>query len=254
MRRRTSWCPARSGSVLPRMGVGTAVPSTLRGRSQGGRKHTEHLETALRTKRDIYRICPLALRFRIQTPSLVTEDYDRFFRDAGYAARRTLPHAIENLHAEHPRSTLDLIEAQTREGVASFILLEHEDGPELFVPAIVEQVAAYRPWIEAASAWVGLEVAKKLAGKSVDAALTGVVATLKEWFSSKPRYPLLHIDIRTEDKGVIRVPASEFDAAQIDCVRRNFESVADASGLLARCFEGTAARSFPSIRDASPSS
>jgi hypothetical protein len=212
----------------------------------------EELQTAIKSKRDLYAFCPVAVRFRLEHPWL-TGKYEHLFGELG-SYQRGRPYDIEHFYPGNPPSTLGVLTAKSGKEVTAYIVLEHENGPELYVLAsqLIEYVGSLSPTIQVVSAWVGVEIAKKLLGKSVDAGLNWVVDWIKARFKNVPDETgrdnkLLEIEIRTENKGVIQIPADQFRYEHLECVGRNFEKIQSLAELQETCFKGVPVRFLPKL-------
>ena len=82
------------------------------------------------------------------------------------------------------------------------ILLEHETGWEFFIP-VASTLAA----------WLGLKVAEKVAEAALGAAMEHLNTFMQEQWLRLIRggVRIDHVEFRTENKGLMRIPFSQFD-------------------------------------------
>jgi hypothetical protein len=186
------------------------------------------------SKDAIYGDFDIALKFRLELP-VHYYDYEKLFDELALDCRAKLTQfsdTVANYRTKYPTSTGFFVEIPVKgdtgqEIGARLVLLEHETGWEFFIPIA-----------SALAAWLGPKVAEKVAGKALDAALDGLIAFMKQGWKSLGGMRIDHVEIRTEHKGVMRLPFSQFNVNQISCLLERFPSISHLSECNADCFGG----------------
>jgi hypothetical protein len=188
------------------------------------------------SKEAIYKDFKIAVKFGLEHP-VHCRDYEQIFGEFTCDQRTKLTEfsrTIANYKTKYPISTgffVDVpVKGDTGEEIgARFILLEHETGWEFFIPLA-----------SALAAWLGPKVAEKVAGAALDAAIKQLIVFMKEEWPKLIRggTRIDHVEIRTENKGVMRLPFAEFDVSQIKCLMGTFPVIAHLSECNTKCFGG----------------
>src|ERR1041385_3490687 len=220
------------------------------------------LQSKVQSKRDIYSFCPIAIRIRTSFEGFGPADYAACFDASGYDFVRGSTSSIDNFSRPYPASTMNVLTPHA-DPQAGFIVLEHESGPEIFV-FIRDAIHAAGDPAASVATWLGLEVAKKIVGMGVELALKPLVERLKKWFAERSRSKQLRhdpeyhgnglswIEIRSGDKGVLRIAPDDFDVAELACVLQHFQRVKTLDVLRATCFQGKEVEYFSTIDMAAP--
>jgi hypothetical protein len=189
------------------------------------------------SKDEIYKDFPIALKFELEHPVHV-RDYEELFgvfaRD--YRARvEEFSRTVANFRGKYPISVGFFVEipvqGDTGKNIgAHFVLLEHETGWEYFIPVSAASGLA---------AWLVPKIAEKVAGKALDQALATLVSFMKEKWPDFIRggVRIDHVEIRTENKGVMRVRFSEFNVERLRCLIQSFPSISHLRECNHKCFK-----------------
>ena len=177
------------------------------------------------SKRAIYKDFSIAIKFIL--------DENNGLRDADYDKIRTvisrkcaakigrIPGDIAGMLNTDPVSVGFFVEIPGRDftGRECLVLLQHEDGVEVFVKA-VESVIEWLPWLQSLiGGWLGSK------------ALDQLVQLLRKCLSNTVQrsVKVTHVEIRTEFKGVIRMPFQAFHARQIQCLAKRLSAISHVS-------------------------
>jgi hypothetical protein len=176
------------------------------------------------SKKEIYKNHALAIKLCLQIPEnsyFAIRDYEEFINALKSELRARVEEfsrSVKNFDFEYPLSVGLFVEVPVigDEGQSlglRTVLLEHETGPEFFIPLTYAAAIA-------AGAWVGTKVVEKVFEKTLDKALEKLFNFFKqEWHIISPKYYSIdHIEFRTSKKGVMRMPFSEFDVSQLRCL------------------------------------
>lgn len=187
------------------------------------------------SKRAIYRDFPIAIKFILDEHNgLREEDYkkvrDVLCRDCA-AKIKHISDEIKGMEATHPVSAGFFVEIPTTAftGRESFVLLQHENGLEAFV----KDAATSIEWLpQCLSNLICSWLARKALAK-----LVGLLrARLSDTVQRNVR--ITHVEIRTEHKGVMRLPFPSFFAYQIGCLAKKFKQISHLCECNAPCFGG----------------
>jgi len=168
------------------------------------------------SKAEIFADFHVALKFVLDR-SVSVRDYDALF-DAlprECSARVTeFNRAVHNFKTQYPISVgffvETLVKGDTGEPIGSrFVLLEHETGWEWFIPIGL-----------GAAGWVGAKVADEVAKKVISNSLSKITSFMTScWTQLFPgEVRIDHVEIRTAEKGTMRIPFSEFTLLQLECL------------------------------------
>lgn len=116
-----------------------------------------------------------------------------------------------------------------------FILLKHETGLEIFI-------LHHLTW--ATAGVIGIKTGEMAAGviakAAIGAALSGVVSFLRLHWKQLSGVKIDHVEIRSEKKGSIRLPFSDFKVSQLICLMEHFDQVNKIIECNQTCFSGLA--------------
>ena len=196
------------------------------------------------SKKAIYQHHQIALKFVLDIPEdehMPLRDYDAVLaalkEDTG-AKVQEFSGSVKNFDFKYPLSVGLFVEVPVQGNTGKtigfrIVMLEHESGPEIFIP--ITQAAAI-----AAGAWIGAKVGNKVFDVLLDEALSKLREFLtKRWRALCPRkYDIDHVEIRTEAKGVMRLPFSQFQVSQLTCLVNRFSSISHLSDCNEECFSG----------------
>jgi len=199
---------------------------------------------AYASKNDIYKDYELAIKLGLHIPKdsyFPIKDYKDFLSalkvDLG-AKVENLSNSVANFDFEYPRSVGLFVEVPVRGDQNELlglrtVMLEHESGPELFLP--LSYAAAV-----AAGAWVGAKVGEKVFEKVLDKVFDAVFDFFKrKWLQFVPKqYYIDHVEIRTANKGVMRLPFSKFDVSQLRCLIERLPVITHLRECNQSCFGG----------------
>lgn len=200
--------------------------------------------TKYTSKGDIYQDYQIALKFSLDIPSgeyMPFRDYSALLNalseDTGAKVQK-FSSSVKNFEFEKPLSVGLFVELPVQGDTGEtlglrIVMLEHESGPEFFIP--LTQAAAY-----AAGAWIGMKVGEKIFDKLLDEAISRLSGFLQSrWRELCPRkYEIGHVEIRTEKKGVMRLPFSQFQVSQLACLISNFDAITHIKQCNSECFQG----------------
>lgn len=196
------------------------------------------------SKNEIYQDYPIALKFNLHIPEgsyMRIMDYEGILSalsDDTSSKIAEFSRSVKNFVRESPLSIGLFVEFPEKGDAGQdfglrFIMLEHETGPEWFIP--LSQASAI-----AAGAWVGAKVAEKVFGKVLDSTLDKIHKFLSQkWSKLHPeKFEIDHVEIRTAEKGVMRIRFSDFHIYQIRCLIERFDKIKHISDVNDHCFGG----------------
>jgi hypothetical protein len=188
----------------------------------------------------------LAIKFAFRGDSkrvLGIADYDDLherLRKSYGAKLDLLNRYLKNYKTEYPHSVAYVLEAPVPGDTGTplgtrYILLHHEFGPELFIlhPAAWAAVAA-------AGGYVGAKIADEVIKKLIGSSLSQLLPTFKSFVDSVRGMEIDHVELRSEDKGCIRVAFHEFEPKQITCLLDNFNKISKLMECNKTCFNSRA--------------
>lgn len=188
------------------------------------------------SKDAIYKDFAIALKFGLEHPVHV-RDYEKLFEAFPRDSRATLTQfsrTVANYRTQYPISAGFFVEVPVKGDTGQdlgvrLVLLEHETGWEYFIPLA-----------SALATWLGLKVTDKVAEKALDVALKQLTKFMKDRWHKLIRggVRIDHVEVRTEKKGVMRIPFSQFDVDQVRCLIERFPSISLVSECNAECFGG----------------
>ena len=188
------------------------------------------------SKDAIYKDFAIALKFGLERPihpSCYDELFKAFARDCR-ARISQFPCDVGNYQKQYPVSTGFFVKVPAKGDTGQdlgvqFILLEHETGWEIFIPYLIRFIA-----------WLGSKVADDLAEDAINAAMKQVLAFMKtRWLELiHGGVRIDHVEIRTENKGVMRIRFSKFQIDQVSCLLRNFYRISHLRDCNGQCFNG----------------
>jgi len=199
---------------------------------------------AYASKNDIYRDYELALKLGLHIPKdsyFPIQNYKDFLSalkmDLG-AKVEDLSNSVANFDFKYPLSVGLFVEVPVHGDHGELlglrtVVLEHETGLELFLPL------SY-PVAVAAGAWVGVKVGEKVFDKVLDKALDALFGFFKrKWLEFVPKqYSIDHVEIRTANKGVMRLPFSKFDVPRLRCLIDRLPTISHLRECNEICFSG----------------
>lgn len=188
------------------------------------------------SKNAIYKDFAIALKFGLEHPVHITA-YDNLFDAFARNQRAKLTEFAEmvnNFGTKYPLSYGFFVEMEVRGDTGQIlgtqlILLEHETGWEFFIPLATTLAI-----------WLGTKVADEVAGKAIDLALEQLAKFMKEQWQKLIRggVRIDHVEVRTENKGVMRIPFSQFDPRQVGCLLEKFPTISHLRECNDECFGG----------------
>jgi hypothetical protein len=200
------------------------------------------------SKEEVYRDFPIAIKF-VLARMVHVRDYAQLFAalpDACKARLAEFPNSVTNYKQEFPTSVGFFVEVAVtgdtgQEIGTQLVLLEHETGWELFIPLAT-----------ALAMWLGPKIGEKVADKAIDAALATICDFLKNRWNQLigGGVKIDHVEIRTEKKGIMCIPFSQFDPEQVSCLLRRFSSISDLNECNGECFGGRLVRPSKSSTEA----
>lgn len=188
------------------------------------------------SKDAIYKDYAIALKFGLEHWVHIRnyEDLFKVFARDYRVKLKEFSRVVANYRTEYPISTGFFVEMEVRGDTGQiigtqFILLKHETGWEFFIPSAVTLATL-----------LGTKVAEEVAGKAIDLALEQLAKFMKEEWLKLIRggVRIDHVEIRTENKGVMRIPFSQFDPQQVECLLEKFPTVSHLRECNAECFGG----------------
>ncbi|MGH7963445.1 MAG: hypothetical protein ACRERD_16755 [Candidatus Binatia bacterium] len=188
------------------------------------------------SKEAVYQDFSIALKFGLERPVHV-RDYEELFDAFARDCRAKLTQfscTVANYRTQYPISAGFFVEIPVKGDTGQeigtrVVLLEHETGWEFFIPLA-----------SALAAWLGPKIAEKVAGKALDAAIAKLASFMKEQWPRLIRggVRIDHVEIRTESKGVMRIPFSSFNIDQLRRLIEKFPSISHLRECNAECFGG----------------
>lgn len=180
------------------------------------------------SKEEIYKDFAVALKFVLERPVL-RRDYDELLKVLSRECRARLTEfekTVKNFRTEYPLSVgffVELpVEGDTGQEIGTrFVLLLHETGWEYFLA-----LAGY--------------VAGRVGEKVLDEAIEKISSFMKNsWrILLYGGVRIAHVEIRTENKGVMRIPFSDFEPHQVSCLLKKFDSIKHLKDCNDGCFQG----------------
>lgn len=204
-----------------------------------------------KSKREIHNDFQVAVKFRLKY-DVPRSAYDEFF-DAlreHYGWKITeFNSEVHHLNTHYPISVglfVDIpIEDESGRAIGvRYVLLEHESGPEIFVSLSPLQllVAGY--------------VGGKIIDGVVDAITSKAVTAFKKAIrlhwptrSMRSESPIWYVEIRTADKGRMRIKFEDFEPTQLTCLVRQYSDLAHISECNSTCFGGLLFESDEAVND-----
>lgn len=186
------------------------------------------------SKREIYRDYQIAIKFGLDFGGLIGRDYEYLYRklqeEHGWVAY-LFSNRVADVKKGHPVSVGFFIEIPVKgddgeEIGARLVLLQHETGPEIFIPALIT-----------VGTWMGLKALEVVYKKLIEEALTKLLRTLRK-LGKEPASRISYVEIRTEKKGAMRMPFSEFRYKHLQCLIKCFDQIKHLSECNEKCFEG----------------
>ena len=180
-------------------------------------------------KDEIYEDFPIALKLGLAA-RVHLDDYGPFLNalETKHGAKlRLFNRAVKNFKSDTPYSVGVFVELDVGRGdtgqklTETFVLLEHETGPEwFFLGQLLDQLRdpAATAVLSVAFRQLLVFVTKnlpKLMGPSID-----------------------HVDIRTRNKGAMRIAFSKFRVSQLECLVREFCCASHLRDCNKVCFDG----------------
>lgn len=191
------------------------------------------------SKHEIFKDFQVAVKFRLKydvSPSAYDEFFDALRKYDQWKIEE-FNDEVHHLNTHYPISVGLFIDVpvQNRCGKTAgvrHVLLEHESGPEIFI--------AIKPFLEAAGSFV--------AGKAISAIKE---AMRRRWPSHAMRHesPILYVEIRTADKGNMRIKFEDFEPTQLTCLIRKFSNIEHISDSNSSCFNGLLFDSDENVND-----
>lgn len=184
------------------------------------------------SKDEIYKDYAVALKFGLERPVHVRDYKDLFDAlngECGFKVRE-FSRVVKNFRKEYPIAAGFFIEIPVKGDTGQelgtrFVLLEHETGWEIFLPLLK---------------WMGEKVGEKVFDKGVGGPLDLLVSFMKTRWTDLIHggVRIDHVEVRTENKGVMRLPFSEFQVEQVRCLLKKFDSINHLSECNQECFDG----------------
>jgi hypothetical protein len=126
-----------------------------------------------------------------------------------------------------------------------FVALPHETGPELFISTIWSAIV---PAVQMVGPMVMAPAAGWAVGKSLDLLLKRAKTWEAQLRKRPERFSIEFVEIRTKEKGIMRLPFAELRAEQILCLLGLFPSIQFLWQANQDCFGGK----LLSVPDSSP--
>jgi hypothetical protein len=190
-----------------------------------------------KSKREIFRDYNVAVKFQLRNP-VHPSHYEKFIQALQAAEKWTLEEfsrEVEHLNSRYPISVGLFVDIPVENedgktiGIRS-VLLEHETGPEFFLFAV------------AACGWLGGKVLEKISDITLERLFSNFIRAIREhWPEQAIRWdgnPFAYVEIRTLEKGVMRITFDAFNPTQLTCMIRNFSNINHLSEANESCFGG----------------
>jgi hypothetical protein len=193
------------------------------------------------SKREIYRAgFPIALKFVPSFRVRCKANYQKLFDSLAKELRVVVTKFSDDVKNFDigPSSQGFLFEVPAEKGGKKavrrrYVLLPHETGLEVVIPATV---------LTAAGTWVLLEIIKKILGIGVDFTVKRLIRFLRDnWTQNidpEGGYRIEAVEVRTESKGVGTIPFSSFRFSQVLCLLSRYERVSTIFDCNEKCFGG----------------
>ena len=192
------------------------------------------------SQHQIYQDFQIAVKFRLkeQVPDHV---YVKFFKVLRSHHRWTIDEfslEVKHLNRHYGSSVglfaeVPVIAGDNIEAGVKFILLEHESGPEFFM--------ALDPAVQTAGAFAASYAAGKLLDLLISPAMSAIKDAMKNrWpgFMVMHKNPIKYVEIRTLEKGRMRIKFDDFNPTQLTCLVRGFSDLEHISESNEKCFGG----------------
>ena len=198
------------------------------------------------SKAAIYKDFHIAVKFVLEEGRLLREEDYAPVRQAlakRYGANiKLFCRSVANLSTRYPTSVgffVDVpVTGNTGQRIGTrYVLLQHEDGWEFFIRFTLEP-----NWLgPVIGSWLAGKLLDKIVGNRPNRALKGLLQFMREhWTRLAGNVRIDHVEIRTQNKGALCVPFSQFRGPQLDCLVRNFARVNHLSKCAGKCFGGAA--------------
>ena len=195
------------------------------------------------TKREIFQDYQIAVKFRLKY-DVSRDAYERFFEALRANDNWKIAEfnsEVHHLNTHYPISVglfaeVPVTNQDGTEVGARFVILEHESGPEFFLamdPHVLLVAAT------AVATWAGGKIIEKLkegATKKATSAITSAVRDHWPKHAFRAESPIRYVEIRTENKGVMRIQYEDFTPTQLTCLIRHFHTLTHISESNATCF------------------
>jgi hypothetical protein len=208
-----------------------------------GPRISAHAVKIYNTKREIFQDYQIAVKFRLKY-DVSRDAYERFFsalRANDNWKIAEFNSEVHHLNTHYPISVglfaeVPVTNQDGKEVGGRFVILEHESGPEFFLPADphVVLVAA-----TAVATWAGRKVIEKLKDSAMEKITKAITCAIRDHWPTQAfrvETPIRYVEIRTETKGVMRIRYEDFTPTQLTCLVRHFPKLAHISDCNATCF------------------
>jgi hypothetical protein len=189
------------------------------------------------SKNEIYKDYAIALKFFLQY-RVNPRYYDDLYKTLAHDYRAKVikfSSSVKNFRTKYPISAGFFVEIPVRGDTGKeeigtrFVLLEHETGWEVFIP-IVSTIIGY--------------TFAKFGEKILDKVLEQFLNKLQTFFKItwgkfiRGGVKIDYVEIRTKNKGVMRIPFYDFDVKQVFCLIKKFKSIKHLWQCNDECFNG----------------
>lgn len=184
------------------------------------------------TKDEIFRDYEVAIKFGLSADAYAS-DYDELYKvfRADYRAKlEEMTHELSGLNASACFIVEVPVDGDAGESIGTrVILLQHESGWEIFIPLL----AAFATWLAERAVDVAAE-------KVLEGGLKKMLSFFKDRWNAicRPGIRITYVEVRTKNKGTLRLPFGKFEIAQVLCLLQRFPKIKHISECNASCFGG----------------
>ncbi len=196
-----------------------------------------------KSKNEIYKDYQIAIKLEIESKGSkwlkknhYEELYERLSENQSIKLTK-IEKSIENFNSQYPLSTGLFIEIPQKSEQGESIgvrhlILEHESGIELFL--MLSSAGIMSTVMTKLIEKFGEELVDELISRSIEKLLKSIK---NEWNKTMP-YKAVFIEIRTENKGVMREHFEHFEISQLECLIHKFSQISHLSEVNQECFQG----------------
>lgn len=204
--------------------------------------------TVYGSKDQIYEDYPIALKFVLERrvhPTSYDKVYDALSKECR-AKIDKFSESVANFRTQYPVSVGFFVEIPATGdtgkdmNASRYVLLPHETGWEFFIRVAI---AAGTVGTVGGTTYLAVKVGEKVLDKVLETSLQSLLSFMGQKWSEVIHGGVRvdHIEIRTRDKGVMKIPFSRFSIDQLECLLVAFNSISHIRECNQSCFFGNLA-------------